>query len=309
MAITLICPDKDPNPWIKALKALDPDLDIRIWPDDTPREDVELALTWAHPKGVLKAYPGLRCISSMGAGVDHLLSDPDLPRDVPLVRLKDKELVKDMAEFLLLSVLFYFRQFDLYQQAQSEGKWMPMPPLEKKDLPVGIMGMGQLGATAADSLKTSGFSVAGWKRTPASDGTIDLYIGDGQLQAFLARTRILICLLPLTDQTRDILNRDCFDRLPKGALLINAARGGHLNEKDLIDALDQGQLSGAILDVFKTEPLPAGHPFWSHPKIRITPHVSSQTKPSSVAPQVLENLRRLRQGLPLLNPVSLDNGY
>ena len=309
MAVTLICPDKDPNPWIRALNALDPALDIRVWPDDHPRDDIDLALTWAHPSGVLKEYPGLGCISSMGAGVDHLLSDPGLPEAVPVVRLVDDNLVRDMAEYLLLAVLCHFRQFDVYQADQSEKTWHPLDPINKQDCPVGIMGLGQLGRAAARRLSKEGFPVLGWKNSPGALPETETFHGDGQLADFLGRTRILICLLPLTPATRHILNLETFSKLHPGAYLINVGRGGHLREEDLMTALERGILSGACLDVFETEPLGTDHPFWTHPRIRITPHVSSQTDVFSVAPQVLENIRRLRSGTPLLNLVDPKKGY
>lgn len=309
MAVTLICPNTDTRPWIRALMAADPELEVRVWPDDHPRQEVELALTWAHPPGVLKKYPNLGCISSMGAGVDHLLSDPDLPQKIPIVRLVDDFLVRDMAEYLLLAVLSHFRQFDVYRISQSEQNWHPLAPLEKSTFPLGIMGLGQLGKAAALKLKDEGFPVLGWKNSPGHIPGIETFHGREQLPDFLSRTRVLICLLPLTRDTRHILNTETFLRLPKGAYLINVGRGGHLKETDLMPALDTGILAGACLDVFETEPLPANHPFWKDPRIRITPHVSSQTHPGSVTPQVLENLKRLRKGIQLLNPVDPAKGY
>ena len=320
MALTLICPDRDPAPWITALNALDPDLDIRIWPDDGPVEDIELALTWAHPPGILRRYPALRCISSMGAGVDHLLSDPDLPRGVSIVRIVDPDLVRDMAEYLLVCVLFYFRQFHRYENFQSLKTWQPLGAGDKQRFSVGILGMGQLGRAAGRMLKNFGFPVAGWKNSPASIPGFEVFSGEDGLAPFLNRTRVLICLLPLTEATREILDLSLFSRLnfsrlnkdakeSGGAFLINAARGGHLKEGDLIRALDRNWISGAWLDVFESEPLPQNHPFWTHPGIRITPHVSSLTRPRSVAPQVLENLHRIRTGEALLNPVDPHKGY
>lgn len=309
MAITLICPNRNPRPWIRALTAGDPGLEVRVWPDDHPRQDIELALTWAHPPGALTDYPNLGCISSMGAGVDHLLSDPDLPQGVPIVRLVDDLLVKDMAEYLALAVLSHFRQFDAYGIYQSEQHWHPLSPLDKTDSAVGIMGMGQLGKAAALRLKTEGFPVLGWKNSPDERPEIKTFHGKDGLPEFLSRTRVLICLLPLTRATRHILNLETFSRLSRGAYLINVGRGEHLKERDLITALEKGLLSGACLDVFETEPLPSGHPFWTHPKIRITPHVSSLTRPESVAPQILDNLKRLRAGEGLLNPVDRKKGY
>lgn len=309
MAVTLICPDRNPVPWIQALTRLEPNLDIRVWPKDHPRQDIELALTWAHPHGIFNEYPGLGCISSMGAGVDHLLSDPNLPNGVPIVRLVDQELVTGMVDYLTLAVLSHFRQFDIYQTLQTEKTWQPQAAREKNNFPVGIMGMGQLGKAAGQRLLDLGFPVYGWKNTPVDIPGIKTSYGMDQLPDFLARTRVLICLLPLTNQTRHILNMDTFSKLPRDAYLINVGRGGHLKERELIPALDQGLLSGACLDVFESEPLESNHPFWAHPKIRITPHVSSQTSPSSVAPQILENLNRLRTGQKLLHPINLKKGY
>ncbi len=303
MAITLICPNTDTRPWIQALMTVDPKLEVRVWPDDHPRQEVELALTWNHPRGILNEYPNLGCISSMGAGVDHLLSDPDLPPDVPIVRLVDDFLVRDMAEYLTLAVLSHFRQFDDYGRYQSAHDWHPLAPLDKETFPVGIMGLGHLGKAGALKLKDDGFPVRGWKSSPGNVPGIQTFHGRAQLPDFLSRIRVLICLLPLTRDTRHILNMETFLHLSRGAYLINVGRGGHLKETDLIPALDKGILSGACLDVFETEPLSPDHPFWNDPRIRITPHVSSQTHHGSVAPQILENLKRLRKGNPLLNPV------
>jgi len=177
MTLTLICPDKDPHPWIHALNRVDPMIEVRVWPHDHPKDEIRLALTWAHPPGVLMDYPNLGCISSMGAGVDHLLSDPDLPQ-VPIVRLVDNLLVRDMAEYIALAVLSHFRQFDTYGRHQSRREWHPLAPLDKSTFPVGIMGLGQLGRAAALKLKDEGFPVLGWKTVqvlfriskPSTDG-------------------------------------------------------------------------------------------------------------------------------------------
>ncbi|WDP90601.1 MAG: glyoxylate/hydroxypyruvate reductase A [Desulfobacter sp.] len=309
MALTLICPAITPSRWVDALRDAAPELDIRIWPHDHPKEDVEMALTWYHPPGELNRYPNLGCISSMGAGVDHLLSDPDLPSGTPIVRLVDRLLVRDMSEYLTLAVLSHFREFDRYRKFQHRQEWHPLAPRDKKDFPVGIMGMGQLGSAAAIKLKGEGFPVFGWKNSPGLVPGIETFHGEAHLRDFLSKSRILVCLLPLTPATRHILNLDHFSQLPRGAYLINVGRGGHLKEEDLTEALDRGMLSGACLDVFGTEPLPGDHPFWGRPEIRITPHISSQTHPGSVVPQVLDNLDRLREGRPLLNPVDLKKGY
>jgi phosphoglycerate dehydrogenase-like enzyme len=314
MAITFICPDKDTTPWIQALNKLDPGLEIRVWPQDHPRQDVELALTWVHPAGTLQEYPNLKCIYSMGAGIDHLLNDPllpdpDLPGNPAIVRLVDRELVREMSEYLLLAVLYHFRQFDFYQAKKRASRWKPLLPLKKENMVIGIMGMGQLGKAAATRLQDAGFSVIGWRNSMKKIDTIPTFHGQNQLESFLSQAQILICLLPLTRKTRQILNQKTFSKLPRGAYLINVGRGGHLKEADLLEALDRGHLAGACLDVFQTEPLPVSHPFWQHPQILITPHISSQTNPQSTAPQILDNLNRLRNGKSLLNQVDLKKEY
>lgn len=309
MTITLVCPKSDPAPWVTALKGLDSSLDIRVWPHDQPKEDIELALTWAHVPGSLAEYPNLKCISSMGAGIDHMLNDDMLPSNVPVVRLVDRELVRDMSEYLLLAVLHHFRQFDIYHLRKQEKSWAPLSPIAKQKMSVGIMGMGQLGKAAALKLKQAGFPVHGWRYSREIVEGIETFHGPDGLDKFLAKTQVLICLLPLTEKTRHILNLRTFAKLPRGACLINVGRGGHLKEPDLIAALDQGMISRACLDVFETEPLPRNHPFWSRPEILITPHISSQTNTLSVAPQILDNLDRARQGRPLLNQVNMKKQY
>jgi glyoxylate/hydroxypyruvate reductase A len=221
----------------------------------------------------------------------------------------DQKLVRDMSEYLLLAVLTHFRQFDFYQVKKQENDWQPLFPLGKKEMVIGIMGLGQLGEAAAKRLQEAGFSVCGWRNSSKKIDQIPSFHGKEQLDSFLSRAHILICLLPLTRQTRQILNQNTFSKLPQGAYLINVGRGDHLKEDDLLTALDQGHLAGACLDVFQTEPLPGDHPFWQHPQIMVTPHISSQTSPTSVAPQILDNLNRLRTGTPLLNQVNIKKEY
>lgn len=314
MAITFICPENDTTSWITALKTLDPTLDIRVWPGDKPKQEIEMALTWKHPQGTLKEYPNLGCICSMGAGIDHLLSDPllpdpDLPGNPAIVRLVDQKLAGNMSEYLLLAVLYHFRQLGFYQAKKEERFWQPLLPLDKREMIIGIMGLGQLGEAAAKRLMDAGFPVRGWRSSYKKIDGIQSFHGKDELDNFLSRARILICLLPLTRKTRLILNRDTFSKLPRGAYLINVGRGGHLKETDLLTALNQGVLSGACLDVFQSEPLPENHSFWQHPKIVITPHISSQTNTMSVAPQIVSNLNRLRAGKPLLNRVDIKKEY
>jgi glyoxylate/hydroxypyruvate reductase A len=309
MAFLIIAPDIKITSWVKHLRALDPDIDIRVWPETGDTDDIEFALSWHHPPGELQKYKNLKCIASLGAGVDHIMHDPELPEGVPVTRVVEHSMAQSMSEYVVLSVLNYCRQFDVYRDDQAQKQWHPRKPLLAEDMHIGVMGLGQLGADAAKKLSYLGFTVAGWSRMPKDIAGVQCFAGDGALQDFLSRTRILICLLPLTPATTGILNHKTFEQLPAGGYLINVARGRHLVDNDLLEALDSGRLAGACLDVFRVEPLPDNHPFWSHPKIMITPHISSITFPRAVVPQIIENYHRARKGKPLLNRVNVGNGY
>jgi glyoxylate/hydroxypyruvate reductase A len=309
MALLVIAPDLDADWYAKELKSLAPALDIRIWPDIGIAENIEFALAWNHPPGEFNKYKNLKCIASIGAGVDSILSDPYLPRGVPVTRVIDRSMSQFMSEYVILSVLNYCRQLDIYKKDQIEKRWEPRIPLFARDIGIGIMGLGQLGADAAKKLFQLGFKVAGWCRTYKTGDGVACFAGTDQMEPFLARSDILICLLPLTPATHGILNHEVFMKLPAGAYVINVARGAHLIENDLLDALDCGHLSGACLDVFEAEPLPQDHPFWDHPKIIVTPHISSITDPKAVMPQILENYHRMKAGKPLKNVVDRKRGY
>lgn len=307
MALLLILGKFDPKVWLRELKKIDAELDIRIWPEIGNPNDIDFALVWTYPPGELLSFPNLKCISSLGAGVDHIFNDPDRPKHVPVVRVIDKLLARDMTQYVALAVLNYTRLVDLYQQQQQRQEWKQHSP--KNELTVGIMGLGELGKDAAEKLIALRFNVIGWSRTPKNLSNLKCYYGEEQFQQFLSESPVLINLLPLTPATKNILNKETFSHLPKGAYIINVARGGHLVEQDLIAALDQEQLSGACLDVFTVEPLPKDHPFWHHPKIRVTPHIASVTNPKSVAAQIIENYQRMKAGKPLLHQVNLETGY
>jgi glyoxylate/hydroxypyruvate reductase A len=309
MALLFIARGIKADAWVKRLKALDPQLDIRGWPQVGNSDEIVFALSWDHPPGELKKYENLKCIASLGAGVDHILGDPNLPEGVPVTRILEPSLAQSMSEYVVLSVLNHCRQFDLYRIDQIHNQWQPRKPLLATDLCIGIMGLGNLGADAAKKLAQLGFQVIGWSRTPKKILGVQSFAGDGALNDFLSQTNVLVCLLPLTPNTKGILNGKTFEKLPAGTYLINVARGEHLVEQDLLDALETGQISGACLDVFQTEPLPENHPFWNHPKIIVTPHISSLTYPQAVAPQVVENYHRVKSEKPLLNLVDMERGY
>ncbi|MEO0431425.1 MAG: glyoxylate/hydroxypyruvate reductase A [Cyanobacteria bacterium J06656_5] len=309
MVLSLICPTKDPSPWVAAIQAVAPDIDLRIWPDDGDKTDVTFTLVWAQPQGIFSQYPNLQVISSMGAGVDNLLQDASIPPQSTVVRMVDPRLVSQMGDYVLAAVLNHVRQFPQYGQSQQHHQWQPLQPRNIDEVTVGVMGIGQIGSAVAVRLSQLGVQVVGWARRAKSIAAVQVFAGQQQLSDFLAASKILVCLLPLTPETENILNVDTLSQLPQGAYVINVARGDHLVEQDLLSLINNSHLSGACLDVFRQEPLPPDHPFWSHAKITVTPHIASLTDPISVAPQIVDNYRRMTTGQPLLNQVDRPRGY
>jgi glyoxylate/hydroxypyruvate reductase A len=242
-------------------------------------------------------------------GVDHLLKDATLPAGLPIARINDPQIVEQMVEYAVLASLRVLRQSDRYDALQRAGQWHRLALREARDLRVGVMGLGAIGARVAAAHRALGFTVAGWARRPRHIEGVACFDGAAGLAPFLTRSELLICLLPLTADTRAILNARTLALLPRGAHVVNMARGGHVVETDLLAALEGGQLTGATLDVFETEPLPADHPFWRHSRVRLTPHVAGQTNPRTAAPGVADNICRLRAGQPLHDLVDRTAGY
>ena len=295
--------------WRDALHAAVPDLEFRPWEEPGDPADIEFALVWLPPQGALRQFPNLKAILNLGAGVDALLKDPTLPEGVPVVRMVDDDLATCMAEYVLLHVLRYHREQPALDAQQRAHDWRMIASPAAMHRRVGILGLGAMGGEAARLLVGAGFDVAGWSRRPKDLPSVQSFHGEDGRAAFLARSEILVCLLPLTPETEGILDRDLFQALPAGAYLINAGRGGHQVESDILAALDSGQLAGATLDVFREEPLPAASPFWDHPKVTVTPHNASITNPQSAVRHVCESIRRVRAGEPLRNVVDPDLGY
>jgi glyoxylate/hydroxypyruvate reductase len=308
VALLFLSPDDPADLWRQELTSRMPELDFRVWPEVGDPSDVELALVWRPPQGELRRYPNLVAILSLAAGVDGLLTDPELP-DVPIARMVDPSLRRTMIEYVLLAVLRHHRELDRYEREQRARRWAYAFPPQASERRVGVMGLGELGAAAARLLVTHGFQVLGWSRSPKSIPGVLSYAGRSEQHSFLHRAEILVCLLPLTAETRGILDAAAFADLPHGAFVINVARGEHLVESDLIEALDSGRLAGATLDVFREEPLPEAHPFWAHPKVLITPHVASYSWPTTAADGVVENIRRALSGQPLAHQVDRAKGY
>lgn len=302
----------EPDPgteWRSALEAARPGLPVRVYPDTGPIEAIRYALVWRPPAGLLAGLPNLQVIFSVGAGVDGILSDGNLPPGKPLVRMVNPGLTGDMVEYVTCHALRWHCEVEAHAANQAQGKWAPRRRKPFEATSIGILGLGVIGEACARALVPFGFAVRGWSRSQKRIEGVDCHAGHDALPDFLSACDLLVCLLPLTGETRGILCAENFAHLPQGAYLINAARGGHLAEADLIPAMEAGRLSGATLDVFETEPLPAGHPFWTHPAITVTPHDASMTPIAAGARYVAGQIERFEAGLPLENLVDFKRGY
>lgn len=303
------CIGIEPKRWIDAFRLHMPELEVRQWPDMGDPADIEYVLAWKLPPSLLQTLPNLKVIFSLGAGVEQVLSDHTLPTGVPLVRMVDPGLTTGMIEFVLLSVLRYHRRLPEYEANQKVHRWQELVPKLPQEQRVGLMGMGELGAACAQSLVALGFDVAGWSRSPKTVAGVTSFHGPEGLIPFLNRTDMVVCLLPLTAETDSILNAQTLAALPRGAFVINVARGRHVVEEDLLAALDSGQIAGATLDVFRREPLPSDHPFWSHPRVTVMPHSAALTQPKTAARTIADNIRRHQSGQPLRHVVDRRRGY
>ena len=306
MRISFCCTYTRPDPWLQCLREALPGIEVDLWEPGAPQADH--AVVWAPPQQFFDEQPGLKGIFNLGAGVDALMQRR-LPPQAVVVRLDDAGMSAQMAEYVCHAVIRHFRELDSYEADMRQGLWSYRKPRERADFAVGVMGLGVLGERVARALQVFDFPVRGWSRSPRRLAGIDCYAGQDQLPAFLAACRVLVCLLPLTPQTRDILCRDTLSQLQAGAYLVNVARGGHLVEEDLLALIDSGHLAGATLDVFRTEPLPAAHPFWQHPRITVTPHTSARTLRSESIAQIVGKIHALEQGRPIAGIVERERGY
>jgi glyoxylate/hydroxypyruvate reductase A len=309
-AIAYLSRDTDGQHWNKIIStALGAPIDFRTLKTLGDVADIEVALAWKPPAGLLATFPNLKMIVSLGMGVDHLLADPKLPTNVAITRIMDDGLVGQMAEYAIYWALRHHRDTDKYAEQQKARVWKPLDFVDTIHRRVGVMGLGVIGQDTARKFAQLGFPTAGWSRNPKTIDGIETFHGAEGFRKFLARSDILVDVLPLTRETIGLLNKDAFAALPKGAYFINMARGGHVVDEDLLAALDSGHLSGATLDVFNQEPLPAEHAYWSHPKVHVTPHIAGATNPRTASPGVIDNIKRLRSGQPLINTVDPRSGY
>ena len=294
--------------WAKHFAERAPDLPFRMWPDIGDPKDVRYLGVWVPPENIGATFPNVELVFSVGAGVDQF-DFAQLPPNVPLVRMLDTGIKEAMVEYVTLAVLALHRDL-LHFLAQQRAQIFEEFQITYADRRrIGVMGLGLLGQAALERLKPFGFPLIGWNRSPRNLPGVTCYAGAEGLPAFLAQTDILICLLPLTTQTTGILNAKLFAQLPRGAQIVNVGRGGHLVTADLIAALDAGQLGGAVLDVVDPEPLPKGHPLWTHPKVLLTPHNASMTRPETAVAFVLDTIARHRRGEPLPGLVDRTRGY
>jgi glyoxylate/hydroxypyruvate reductase len=293
--------------WARHFARKAPEFSFRVWPDVGEPARVQYIAAW-QPPPELSAYPNLRLVFSVGAGVDQF-DFVNLRETVPLVRMIEPGIVSAMVEYVTLGVLALHRDLPAYREQQRRRVWREIRVRPASDRRVGVLGLGVLGRAVLDKLVTFGFSCAGWSRSRHAIADVECFAGESELGKLLARTDILVCLLPLTPATRGLLDRERLAALPRGAALINVGRGAHVVNDDLLWALDEGGLAAALLDVCDPEPLPREHPFWSHPRIWLTPHVASMTQPETAVEAVLDNIRRHRAGEPLPGLVDRGRGY
>lgn len=308
MSLVIVAPNRNIDEWLKVFYEEDKSVSIQVWPEISDPLSVVGAVVWNPPRGCLKSFPNLKFISSMGAGVDHIMRDPDLPDHVSVARIVDDALTRSMSNYVIAATLFHQRNLQKYISDKANKIW-DQESAPEQNISIGIMGMGVLGTDVALKLSALEFEVFGYSNSRKFVKNIKSYAGEEELPAFLKQINVLVCLLPLTNNTKNILNRALFDQVNKGTFLINAARGHHLVEGDLLEAIERGSISGAFLDVFKKEPLPEDHPFWNHPKIMLTPHIASITNPQAAVPQILKNMKAILSNQPLENKVSRDQEY
>ena len=305
--VILICPSKERKKWITIFKKLMPIWNIQSLEGVKNTDLIDTALVWNHPSGVLKKFKNLTLICSLGAGVDHLLSDPDIPKGVKITRIVDPMLSFSMSNYIIMAVLQYHRKLDKYLEDKKNKIWdHDLSP--EVNLSIGILGLGILGRDAAIKLKNLGFKLYGYSPSPKQIDGVECFSGE-EISIFLKKINTLVCTVPYTPKTHNLLSEKLFKQLQNPTYLINVARGKVQNEVDIINAVNTGILTGAFLDVFEKEPLPTSSPLWSHDKIKITPHIASVTNADAGAKQIIENYRRYIKNEKLMNEVNLDKGY
>ncbi|OLU07212.1 2-hydroxyacid dehydrogenase [Achromobacter denitrificans] len=309
MHILFACPHHDPDAWVPRLEAAMPGCRISVWDPEGPPSGADVALVWRPPAELFKHETGLKTLFNLGAGVDALLKMPEIPSHVRIVRLEDAGMAVQMAEYALYALLRVSRDFEAFDHAQARQHWDTREGTRPADWPVGVLGLGQVGLRVAQILAGFGYPVAGWSRSPRDIPGVESFAGEAALPAFLARTRFLVNVLPLTPDTVGILNRDTLSQLLPDAHLVNVGRGEHLVEDDLIQMLEEGEIAGATLDVFHTEPLPRDHPFWRDERVHVTPHIAARTLRDESIAQIAGKVAQLLRGEEISGVVERSRGY
>ncbi len=310
MRILLHRADGKTEPWLKDFAKYLPEAEVEIWHAGEKSLACDYAVVWSPPEAMLADLAQVKAIFVTGAGVDALLKFSDaLPPHIPIIRLEDAGMALQMAEYVTYSVLRYFRRFDEYETQARAGQWLPLPQYPKEDFAVGVLGMGVLGTRVLEALAPFGFPLRGWSRTEKSMQGVQCFHGADGLDTFLRGSRVLVCMLPLTPDTNNLLNRTNMGKLPQGSYLINVARGAHVAEPDLLALIKSDHIAAATLDVFRNEPLPLQHPFWQEPRITITPHISALTLRRESVQQIAEKIRKTAQGETVAGVVDRNRGY
>ena len=309
MKVLFVAGDPKPERWTRPLQHLLPEASIHVWDAEGPPCDADYAIVWQPPALLFEKERCLKAIFNLGAGIDGLLQVPNLPAGVPVVRLEDAGMSAQMAEYVAHQLIEISRDMDVYRRQQSQGVWKIHRPIAREEWSVGVLGLGHIGSRVIRTLAALDYPVAGWARNQHNLDGLPCYAGNEQLHDFLGRTRVLINTLPLTAETRDIVNYDMLSRLRPDAVLINVGRGEHLVDEDLLRAIEEGRVARAVLDVFRQEPLPAGHPFWQAAQITMTPHISARTLRDATLAQITGKIKQLEAGQPIGGIVDIAQGY
>ncbi|MAX92212.1 MAG: glyoxylate/hydroxypyruvate reductase A [Pseudomonas sp.] len=309
MKILFVAADPKPERWTSLIQQQLPDADIHVWQPDSPSCGADYAIVWHPPAALFDKEPQLKAVFNLGAGVDALVRMPNLPRDIPIVRLEDAGMAVQMAEYVAYHVIGISRDMDAYREQQAAGQWKLRRPIERSEWPVGVLGLGHIGQRVAKTLATLEYPVMGWSRSEHRLDGVRCFAGEAGLNDFLGETRVLVNTLPLTDSTRDLIDYSLLSRLRPDAVVVNVGRGEHLVDEDLCRAIEEGKVTRAVLDVFHEEPLPSSHPFWQMPQVTLTPHVSARTLREATIVQIAEKIVALEDGRTISGVIDIQRGY
>ena len=309
MKILFVAADPKPERWTDLIQQHLPEGQIQVWHPDMPSSGADYAIVWHPPAALFDKEPQLKAVFNLGAGVDALVRIPNLPRDIPIVRLEDAGMAVQMAEYVAYHIIGISRDMDAYREQQAAGQWKLRRPIARSEWPVGVLGLGQIGQRVARTLAALEYPVCGWARSGHTIDGVRSFAGETELDRFLGETRVLVNTLPLTDSTRDLIDYGLLSRLRSDAVVINVGRGEHLVDQDLCRAIDEGKVARAVLDVFREEPLPTEHPFWQMPQVTITPHVSARTLREATVAQIAEKIVALEKGQSISGVIDIQRGY